>query len=202
MECPDSTRTPVFPDGGSVGRLLDKSSSAGRAHEAPGLQEVKDARVGPSGGSGGLQPQVAVASAGRTRAPCRPRPRLHQTVAGLCSRGRIASKFTITIYRSNLTKSLKISCPQLFRRACTSSPPSESPPRLIGDKPRFSASAPVSGSAGRGTDIAGPRDRRRVGASLLPTIEPLVEEVACLTWWTGGFLQCRQGARFSVNPLI
>jgi len=53
----------------------------------------------------------------------------------------------ITIHQSNLTKSLKISWPQLFPRACTSIPPSESPPSLIGEKPRFSASAPISAAA-------------------------------------------------------
>src|ERR1700686_1194361 len=83
----------------------------------------------------------------RSAAYCRRRPRFNQTVAALCPRGRIASKFAITIHQSNLTKSLKISCPQLFPRACTSSPPSESPPTLIGEKPRFSASAPISAAA-------------------------------------------------------
>jgi hypothetical protein len=83
----------------------------------------------------------------RSAAYCRRRPRFKQTVAALCPRGTIASKFAITIHQSNLTKSLKTSRPQLFPRACTSSPPSESPPSLIGEKPRFSASAPIS--AGR-----------------------------------------------------
>src|ERR1700748_1503343 len=50
-------------------------------------------------------------------------------------------------YLSNFTRSLKISGPQLLPRACTSSPPSESPPSWIGEKPRFSASAPISAAA-------------------------------------------------------
>src|ERR1700738_951089 len=41
-------------------------------------------------------------------------------------------ELSIKIHQSNLTKSLKISRPQLFPRACTSSPPSERPPSLIG----------------------------------------------------------------------
>ena len=45
----------------------------------------------------------------RSAAYCRRRPRFNQTVAALCPRGRIASKFAITIHQSNLTKSLKIS---------------------------------------------------------------------------------------------
>jgi len=45
----------------------------------------------------------------RSAANCRRHPRFNQTVAALCPRGRIASKFAITIYQSNLTKSLKIS---------------------------------------------------------------------------------------------
>src|SRR6185437_5431101 len=51
---------------------------------------------------------------------------------------------SITIHQSNLTRSLKISRPQLFPRACTSNPPSESAPSFIGANPRFSASAPIS----------------------------------------------------------
>jgi hypothetical protein len=45
----------------------------------------------------------------RSAAYCRHRPRFNQTVAALRARGRIASKFAITIHQSNLTKSLKIS---------------------------------------------------------------------------------------------
>src|ERR1700682_3566009 len=59
----------------------------------------------------------------------------------------IIIELPITIRQSNLTRSLKISRPQLFPRACTSSPPSESPPSFIGANPRFSASAPISSAA-------------------------------------------------------
>ena len=45
----------------------------------------------------------------RSAAYCRRRPRFNQPVAARCPRGRIASKFAITIHQSNLTKSLKIS---------------------------------------------------------------------------------------------
>ena len=63
----------------------------------------------------------------------------HCTSVSTSNRARFSS--------ANLTRSLNISRPQLFPRASTSSPPSESPPSLIGEKPRFSASAPISSAA-------------------------------------------------------
>ena len=48
-------------------------------------------------------------------------PSLQSNGGSLCPPGRIALTLAIPIHPSNLTKFLKISCPQLFPRACTSS---------------------------------------------------------------------------------
>jgi transposase InsO family protein len=57
----------------------------------------------------GRLPTSAHTPGDRQASVYRRRPRFNQTVAALCPRGRIASKFAITIHQSNLTKSLKIS---------------------------------------------------------------------------------------------
>src|SRR5271156_4614127 len=72
---------------------------------------------------------------------------IHRVLLSEGIESHVLCRWTRRFHQSNLTRSLKISRPQLFPRAWTSSPPCESPPSLIGAKPSFSASSPISAAA-------------------------------------------------------